>query len=503
MRPATASRRAETFFRYKFHGLFFVAPAQESLMLRCRIPGCVLKAHQLRGLATIAQQWGGGYSHITTRGNLQIREIEPKDSVDVLVALSDIGLTSKGAGADNVRNITASPTSGIDPLEVLDVLPLARDIHHYILNTREMYDLPRKFNIAFDNGGAVSVCADTNDIAFYASLPKADAPVERAPGFRVQLCGITGHKQFAMDTGLWVTPQQTTRLAAAMLQVFRKNGDRTDRKRARLKYLVDDWGLKKFLAETEKEFGAPLTYLPLEQCEPRINVAKHGYIGAHPQKQPGYSYLGVSVPVGRLEHEQMLTVARIAETMGNGEIRLTVWQNLIIPYIPDSKIEQATAILLAAGLDARSANISNGVVACTGNRGCKYAATDTKGHALQISRELQRRVPLLEPINIHFTGCAHSCAQHYIGDIGLIGCKVVRGEEKVEGYNIVLGGGVDNDQGIAREVWQNIPADEVTDLLADLLANFCQRRKPGQSFVQFTRSHSVEELRALGQPQLS
>ena len=230
---------SDDMFRYKFHGLFHVKPAQDSFMLRCRIAGGALKSHQLVGLAEIAEDWGGGYADCTTRGNFQIREIMPPNTIATLTKLVDLGLTARGSGADNLRNITASPTSGFDPDEVLDVMPYARAMHHYIMHNRDLYGLPRKFNISFDSGGRVSVCADTNDIAFYAVRVGAGQGVEPGVYFRVQLCGITGHKQFASDCGLLVTPDQAIPVAAAMVRVFIENGDRTNRKKARLKYLVD------------------------------------------------------------------------------------------------------------------------------------------------------------------------------------------------------------------------------------------------------------------------
>ncbi|MEX2553122.1 MAG: NirA family protein [Actinomycetota bacterium] len=489
-------------FRYKFHGLFYVSPAQESMMLRCRIPGCVLRADQLEAIADIAGDWGGDHAHVTTRGNLQVREILPRDTVDVLLKLRDAGLTSQGSGADNLRNITASPTSGFDPDEVFDVLPCAKAMHHYILNKREMYDLPRKFNIAFDNGGAISVCADTNDIGFYAvRLKEEHAPkfpeFPSGTGFRVQLCGITGHKQFARDCGLLVPPEQAVALSAAMIRVFRENGDRTNRKKARLKYLVDDWGVEKFLEETARRLAFPLQFVPLESCELRRKVTKHSYIGAYPQSDPAYCSLGVTVPVGRLESTQMRGLAEISRTFGRAELRLTVWQNVILPHIPKEKVPACVEALRKLDLDAAPSPIRNGLVACTGNRGCKYAATDTKGNALALASHLKERVDLDEPINIHFTGCPHSCAQHYIGDIGLLGCKVAVGDKKVEGYNIVLGGGVDDDQGIAREVFSAVPFDKVPDLLTELLEGYCEQREAGERFVEFTRRHTVEQLREL------
>ena len=202
-------------FRYKFHGLFFVSPAQESFMLRCRIAGGALSGYQLRGLAEIAADHGPGHADLTTRANFQIREIMPASCPDVLMKLADLGLTSQGSGADNIRNITATPTSGFDPAELIDVLPFARAMHHYILKNRDLYGLPRKFNISYDSGGRISVCADTNDIGFYAI--RVPAGVDGiAPGvyFRMQLCGITGHRQLATDCGVLLTPAETVPVAA-------------------------------------------------------------------------------------------------------------------------------------------------------------------------------------------------------------------------------------------------------------------------------------------------
>ncbi|MEO0795967.1 MAG: NirA family protein [Verrucomicrobiota bacterium] len=484
-------------FRYKFHGLFYVSPAQESMMLRCRIPGCVLRSDQMAGLAEIAEDWGGNYAHVTTRGNFQVREIMPKDSVDVLVKMREIGLTAQGSGADNVRNITASPTSGFDPLEVMDVLPLAKAMHHYILNNRDMYDLPRKFNIAFDNGGSISVCADTNDIAFYAVRVGDGQEVEPGVYFRVQLCGITGHKQFAKDCGLLLKPDECVTVAAAMLRVFQENGDRTSRKKARLKYLVDDWGVEKYLEETGKKLAFDLRYFPLENCEPRQPITRHGYIGVYPQKQEGFNFIGVTVPVGHMTPDQMKGVARIAQRFGKAEIRLTVWQNFIIPHIADADLETVQQELRALGFDYTHDPISNGLVACTGNAGCKFAATSTKAQAISLGKHLRETVKLDQPINIHLTGCPHSCAQHYVGDIGLQGVKVKVDGESVEGYQIVLGGGVDDEQGIAAEVFSSVPFKDVPQLLENVLKTYLESREGEESFISFTRRHTTEELKDL------
>jgi ferredoxin-nitrite reductase len=481
----------EDVFRFKFHGLFYVAPAQDSFMLRLRVPGGRITAHQMRGLAKIAKQWGSGRADITTRANLQIREFQPKDIVRVLTAVQALGLTSRGSGADNIRNITASPTTGLDPTELYDVAPLAEALHYYILNSRDMYELPRKFNVAFDSGGSISVVADTNDIGFQAVQVTEGHSVPAGIYFRAMLCGITGHKQFASDCGVLLRPEETVAVAAAMIRVFIENGDRTDRKKARLKYLVDQWGVEKFVGETEKRLAFPLIRVSAEECEPRGEIDRAGHIGVHPQSQPDLSVIGVAVPVGRLPVPQMQALSDIAEEFGSGEIRLTVWQNLMIPNVPNGLVSHAVDRLRAVGLDCTAGTVLRGTVACTGNRGCRYAATDTKSHAVEIANLLDSRFPIDQPVNLHVTGCPHSCAQHYIGDIGLLGTKV----GGAEGYQVVIGGGCDSKQGLARELIPAIEYSQLPSMLERLFDAYMERRQPQESFLQFSRRHSMEELK--------
>jgi ferredoxin-nitrite reductase len=485
-------------FRIKYFGLFYVAPAQDSFMLRLRVPGGILTTHQLRGLAQMAQDWGSGHADLTTRSNLQIREFQPKDVVRVLNRVQSLGMTSRGAGADNIRNITASPTTGLDPQELLDVAPLAKALQSYISNSPDMFELPRKFNVAFDNGGAISVVADTNDIGFVAVEVGEGHSVPAGIYFRVLLSGITGHRQFATDCGILLRPDQTVAAVVAMIRVFTKHGDRTNRKKARLKYLIDSWGVEKFLSETEKLLAFPLIRIPASECEPRRPIDRAKHIGIHPQSQPDLHYIGLSIPVGRLPVAQMRAIADIADRFGSGEVRLTVWQNLLIPNIPTHYLTAAQQAFTSASLNYKAGTVLSGTIACTGNQGCRFAASDTKTHAVSLANLLDDRFPILDqPINLHVTGCHHSCAQHYIGDLGLMGVKV-GGEE---GYQVFIGGGADQDQGLAREL---IPAIRFTELPAkmeNLLATYTQRRKSEESFLAFTRRHTIAELQSFCNPQ--
>ncbi len=485
-------------FRIKYFGLFYVAPAQDSFMLRLRVPGGILTTQQLRGLAQMAHDWGSGHADLTTRSNLQIREFQLKDIVRVLNRVQSLGMTSRGSGADNIRNITASPTTGLDPQELLDVAPLAEALQAYISNSPDMYELPRKFNVAFDNGGAISVVADTNDIGFVAVEVGEGHSVPAGIYFRVLLSGITGHRQFATDCGILLRPDQTVAVAVAMIRIFTKHSDRTNRKKARLKYLIDSWGVEKFLSETERLLAFPLIRIPTSECEPRRPTDRAGHIGIHPQSQPDLHYIGLSIPVGRLPVAQMRAIADIADRFGSGEVRLTVWQNLLIPNIPTHYLTAAQQALTSASLNYKAGTVLSGTIACTGNQGCRFAASDTKTHAVSLANLLDDRFPILnQPINLHVTGCHHSCAQHYIGDLGLMGVKV--GSE--EGYQVFIGGGADQDQGLAREL---IPAIRFTELPAkveNLLATYTQRRKSEESFLAFTRRHTIAELQSFCNPQ--
>ncbi len=476
-------------FRFKFYGLFHVKPAQNSYMLRARIPAGHMTAAQFRGMSEVAKDWGGGFCDVTNRNNLQIREIMPENTIHVLNKVVNLGLTSRGSGADNVRNITATPTTGFDSQELIDVTPYALGMHHAILNNRDLYGLPRKFNIAFDSGGVISACADTNDIGFYAvDVKEGEHGVAPGVYFRMQLCGITGHKQFASDSGVLLEPSEAIPVAAALMRVFIEHGNRTNRKKARLKYLVDDWGVEKLLEETQKKLSFSLRYLAESECVSMKPKVKHGHLGVYEQPN-GLNYVGFSVAEGRMSSENMVKIADLAEKYGRGEIRLTVWKSLIIPGVAEEHLEALKEGIVDAGFFYSGTAISGGLIACTGNTGCKFAATNTRGQATILKDYLEKKVELDQPINIHLTGCNHSCAQHYIGDIGMMGVKVKDADgESVEGYNIVLGGGVDDDQFVARDAFKAIPFEQIPPLIEALLLYYLNNRKGKETFAQFSRN---------------
>jgi len=489
-------------FRWRYYGLFYVAPNQASYMCRLRIPNGILKHWQFAGVADLAESCGGGYSHVTTRANLQIREVLPKHTVALIEGIQDIGLCSRGSGADNIRNVTGTPTAGIDPQELIDTRPYAREWHYHILNDRSLTGLPRKFNVAFDGAGKIAVLEDTNDIAFAAVEVKDAFGVEPGIWFRLGVGGITGHRDFAKETGIIVKPEDATKVADAIVRVFIDTGDRTNRLKARLKYVLDSMGVEKFMLAVEEKLGRKLVRAPADAIVVRPSFDRMAHIGVHAQKQPGQNWIGVVLPVGKLTCEQMRGLAKIAHDLGDGDIRLTVWQNLLLSGVADEKVALAKAAIERLGLAIEASQIRAGLIACTGNAGCKFAASDTKRHAAEIGDWCEPRVKIETPLNIHLTGCHHSCAQHYISDIGLLAAKVPAGsdDDTVEGYHLYAGGGFGPDAEIGHEVYRDVKAEDAPKTVEKLLkAYLANRVSAEETFLTFSRRHDGEALRKLAE----
>jgi ferredoxin-nitrite reductase len=497
---ANAAPKPDDNFRWRFFGLFFCAPTENTYMCRLRIPNGILKAVQFGGVADAAERFGGGYAHVTTRANLQIREVEPKHAVALVERIQDIGLCSRGSGADNIRNVTGTPTAGIDRQELIDTRPWAREWHFHILNDRTLCGIPRKFNVGFDGGGIIPVLEDTNDIGFTAVEVKEGFGVEPGVWFRFAIGGITGHKDFAHPTGVIVKPEEATLVADAVVRVFIDHGDRTNRTKARLKYVLDAWGIDKFVAAMEEKLGRKLTRAPVEALAPRLAVDRWAHIGVHAQRQAGLNWVGVALPVGRMTAGQMRGIAAAARQHGDGEIRLTVWQNFLISGVPDDQVAAACAAIEALGLSTGANALRAGLIACTGNAGCKFAASDTKRHANEIAAWCETRVAIDTPVNIHLTGCHHSCAQHFISEIGLIAAKLQESEdaEPVEGYHIHVGGGFGENAALGRELFRDVKATDAPQTIERILnAYVANRLSPQESFLAFADRYDDAALKAM------
>jgi ferredoxin-nitrite reductase len=259
-------------------------------------------------------------------------------------------------------------------------------------------------------------------------------------------------------------------------------------------------GLEKFIAHVEEKLGRKLTKILAEAIAPRPANDRSAHIGAHPQKQTGMNWIGVVLPMARVTAPQMRGLAQVAQEFGDGDIRLTVWQNLLISGVADNKVAGATVAIKALGLSTEATSVRAGLVACTGNVGCRFSASDTKRHAEEIAQWCEARVQLDGPVNIHLTGCHHSCAQHYISDIGLLACKVDDGEEQLEGYHIYVGGGFGPNAALGREIYRDVKAQDAPRTIAGMLKGYlANRASHDETFLAFSRRHEIPVLKEIFQ----
>lgn len=454
--------------RLKWLGVFFRPVTPGKFMLRLRMPHGVMNSFKARTLADIIQRYGAdGSADITTRQNIQLRGVLLEDVPDIFRRLEAAGMTSIQSGMDNVRNITGSPVAGIDADELLDTRGLVHKVQDMITGNSQgnlaFTNLPRKFNIAIEGSRDNSVHAEINDIAFVPAYREGEL------GFNVLVGGFFSARrcEAAVPLNAWVPPTDAVvDICRAILSVFRDNGLRSNRQKARLMWLIDEWGMEKFRAEVEAELGSALVPAAPED---EINWDKRDHIGVHPQKQPGLNYVGLNVPVGRLQAEDLLEVARLAEVYGNGELRLTVEQNIILPHVPDSRLEALLREPLLAKFAVDPAPLMRAVVSCTGAQFCNFALVETKQRAIAIARELDAELTLSKPVRVHWTGCPNSCGQPQVADIGLMGTKVRRDGKTLEGVDIYMGGKVGKDAQLGERVMQGIPCDELKPVLRDLM----------------------------------
>ena len=354
--------------------------------------------------------------------------------------------------------------------------------------------------------GRIATLEDTNDIAFQAVDVLDGHGVESGIYYRLALGGITGHRDLARDTGVVLKPNEATQVADAVVRVFIENGDRTNRNKARLKYVLDSWGFDKFMAAVEEKLGRKLPRVAPEAIAPRPVYDRMAHIGVHAQKQAGLNWIGVALKLGRLSPEQLRGLAKLSADFGDGDIRLTVWQNLLISGVAEKDVAVVTKAIKALGLATETSAIRAGLIACTGSTGCKFAASHTKENADEIAAWCEERVALETPINIHLTGCHHSCAQHYIGDIGLIGARVPVNDDgdTVDGYHVLVGGGYGHDGVMARELYQNVKSDDAPQTVERILKAFvANRESPDETFLSFATRNDLEAIKKLADQEVA
>lgn len=454
-------------YRLKWVGVFFRPVTPGKFMLRLRIPHGILTSEQLRVLAQIVQRYGeDGNADITTRQNLQLRGIRLEEIPGIFQQLKQVGLTSVQSGMDNVRNITGSPVAGIDADELIDTRDIVRDVQDMLTNHGEgnptFTNLPRKFNIAIAGCRDNSVHAEINDLAFVPAYQ------DGVLGFNILVGGFFSAKRCdaAIPLNAWVAPRDVVAVCKAVLLVYRDHGLRANRQKARLMWLIDEWGLAKFRAAVEQQLGFAL---PSAAPKDEILWDKRDHIGIYAQKQAGLNYIGLHVPIGRLYAADLFDLARLAEVYGSGELRLTVEQNLIIPNVPDSRVAALLQEPLTQKFSVAPSPLEKGLVSCTGAQFCNFALIETKNRALAMIHELEAELQVDRPVRIHWTGCPNSCGQPQVADIGLMGTKVRKNGQAVEGVDIYLGGQVGKHAQLGNCAIKGVACEDLKPVLRDLL----------------------------------
>ncbi|MHC5742117.1 MAG: precorrin-3B synthase [Nostoc sp.] len=492
-------------------GLFYATPAADGILSRVRIPGGIISSQQCRAIADIAEQHGGGYIDVTNRANLQVREIRTGINAEVLKYLQKMGLGSDNTVVDQIRNIMTSPTAGIDPQELIDTRPFVKSWDDYIAAHPALSELSAKFSVCFDGGGIIQVCDRLNDIAFAAVL------VNDNVYFRLYLS--VGEKgQPPSDTGILLPPEECLPVLAALADVYLAYSHTTSKRRLRLRELLNTLGCENYLQEVEQRLPFSLLYSEIrkdltpqprslqgkgEKFSPLLqgeglgerSNAKYQHIGIHPQRQQGLFYIGVVLPLGRLESKQIRGLADLAAKYGSGTLRLTPWQNLLLTDIPQQWVADVQSEIALLELDSSASNIRGGLVACSGKKGCAASATDTKSHALALAEYLETRITLDYPVNIHFTGCEKSCAQHSKSDITLLGVSIEAENRTVEGYHVYVG---DSNQKFGRKLYQYVTFAELPALIKRMLYVYkIQHLNSNESFGEFANGYPITQLQQL------
>jgi ferredoxin-nitrite reductase len=455
--------------RLKWLGVFFRPVTPGRFMMRFRAPSGITNSDQLRVLGDIIQRYGDeGTADITTRQSIQLRGIRIEDLPDIFRKMEAVGLTSMQSAMDNVRNITGSPVAGIEAGELYDTRAMIQELQDRIINkgegNPEFSNLPRKFNIAIAGCRDNSVHAEINDLAFVPAFK------DDLFGFNVLVGGFFSGKRCdaAIPMNVWVAPEDVVEFSLSILRLFRDNGLRVNRTKARLMFLIDEWGIEKFRAEAERVHGKTLVTAALKD---EIEWEKRDHIGVYPQKQAGLNYVGLHIPVGKLNATDFFELARLAEVYGTGELRFTVEQNAIIPHVADAKIPTLLSEPSLQRFQVNPGNLTRTVVSCTGAQFCNFAMIETKQYAVSVIDAVEAQVDVPKPVRIHWTGCPNSCGQPQVADIGLMGVKVRKDGKSVEAVDIFMGGTVGKDAKLGEKVMKGIPIAELDAVLIDLLVD--------------------------------
>ncbi|MFG3497153.1 nitrite/sulfite reductase [Streptomyces sp. NPDC047928] len=462
----------------------------EYFMLRVRIDGGRLTTRQLRVIGEISQEFARGTADITDRQNVQYHWIRIEDVPEIWNRLEAVGLSTTEACGDTPRVIIGSPVAGIAEDEIIDGTPAIEEIHRRIIGNKDFSNLPRKFKSAVSGSPLLDVAHEINDIAFVG----VEHP-EHGPGFDVWVGGgLSTNPKIGVRLGAWVPLDEVPDVYTGVISIFRDYGYRRLRTRARLKFLVADWGAEKFRRVLEDEYlkrplvDGPAPAQPVQQWR--------DHVGVHRQ-QDGRYYVGFAPRVGRVDGATLTKIAEVAEAHGSGRVRTTVEQKMIVLDVEEAQVESLVAALEAMDLRVKPSPFRRGTMACTGIEFCKLAIVETKARGSSLIDELERRIPDFdEPITININGCPNACARIQVADIGLKGQLVLDDDgRQVEGFQVHLGGALGLEAGFGRKVrGLKVTSAELPDYVERVLKRFQAEREDGERFATWAARASEEAL---------
>lgn len=466
---------------------------QPFFMMPVRTPNGLLNAAMVRTIADLSDRYARGSIDITNRQNFQLHWLRIQDVPTVWDELARVGWTSQGACGDNTRTVTGCPLAGIDHDEIIDASPIALAVDRALNGNAEYANLPRKFKITITGCTHWCTFPEINDVGITA-VRRDDGGV----AFQLRVGGgLSTRPHFAEPLPAFVRPDQVLDVVLAIAGIFRDSDElRQNRAKARMKFLFinDAWTASSFLAEVEHRIGYSLE--PAAIVEPP-DGALRDHVGIHEQKQPGLAYAGFSAPSGRITTAQLRGLAQLADECGDGALRLTASQNIVVLNVPHERITDLERAATSLGLPLSASAFRRGTVSCTGSEYCKLALTETKQFSIALARELDARLPgFSDAIRLHVTGCPNSCGQHWIADVGLQGVLLNRAGAQVEGFEVFIGGGVGARSAFAHRVGYRVPAENATDALERLFIAFQRGRSQGERFQDWSGRVGDAEVRA-------
>jgi sulfite reductase (ferredoxin) len=472
--------------------------ATEYFMMRIALPNGILTSAQLRVIAEVTKKHANNLADITTRQNIQLHWLTIQDLVEVVDALNTVGLSTKGACGDVVRNVTGCPLAGLDSHELLDASPFAVEIAHKLNGNTDFGNLPRKFK--FTVSGCPLWCSfpEINDAALTAIKRTVDGKEEI--GFTLRVGGgLSNEPHIAERIPAFIRQDQAVAVATATAEIFRDAGIlRENRTRARIKYLFMKfgWTAESFLEALEAKLGYKLDPSPVSEDNVPADIYRD-HIGITPQRQPGLSTVGASVINGRVSGDQLLKLAELAEKYGDGNLRTTIGQNILIVNVPNRETAALVVELNSLGLNVDVSPFWRGAIACTGTEFCKLAIAETKGFNKWLVSELEERLPGFDQqIRLHVTGCTNSCGQHWIADIGLEGKKIKKDGQMVDAFFFCVGGSVGKYARTARQLGYRAAATDVPDAIERMLNAYLEARTPGEDLRSYFDRTDDATLRA-------